>query len=108
MRGWETLFVHRANQLFLLVYVDDFLLQTLPGELRNGLLAALGNVWKLEKEITLSATQPLTFLGLDMELQKNGDIFLHQKQFVASILEKYSMQGCKGSKNVQIDKLPMS
>ncbi len=41
----------------LVVYVDDFLLQTLPGELRNCLLAALGNVWKLDKEITLSATR---------------------------------------------------
>ena len=42
-----------------------------------------------------------------MVLRKNGDVFLHQERFVDSILEKYSLQGCKGNKCVQIDKLPM-
>ena len=41
-----------------------------------------------------------------MQLQTNGDILLHQTKFVNSLLEKHSLQTCKGNKTVQIDKLP--
>jgi hypothetical protein len=37
----------------LLVYVDDFLLQTLPGSMRTSFLDALGSVWTLAKERSL-------------------------------------------------------
>ena len=85
----------------------DSLFQAADGPIRSGLLAALKEIWKLDKEVTLSITQGLTFLGIDMVLRKNGDVFLHQERFVDSILEKYSMQGCKGNRCVQIDKLPI-
>ena len=42
-----------------------------------------------------------------MELRSNGDILLHQTKFVSGLLEKYSLQTCKGNKAVQIDKLPV-
>ena len=51
----------------MVVYVDDFLFQTADGPIRSGLLAALKEIWKLDKEVTLSMTQGLTFLGIDME-----------------------------------------
>ena len=82
----------------MVVYVDDFLLQSNDGPIRSGLLAALKEIWKLEEEVTSSTTQGLTFLGIDMVLRKNGDVFLHQERFVDSILEKYSYQACKGNK----------
>ena len=91
----------------MVVYVDDFLLQSHDGPIRSGLLKALKEIWKLDKEVTLSTTQGLTFLRIDMVLRKNGDVFLHQERFVDSILEKYSYQACKGNKCVQIDKLPI-
>ena len=91
----------------LVVYVDDFLFQAAGGPIRSGLLAALKEIWKLGKEVTLSLTQALTFLGIDMVMRKNSDMFLRQERFVDSILEKYSLQGCKGNKCVQIDKLPI-
>ena len=70
----------------MVVYVDDFLFKAADGPIRSGLLAALKEIWKLDKEVTLSLTQGLTFLGIDMVLRKNGDIFLHQEGFVDSIL----------------------
>ena len=89
-----------------MVYVDDFLLQASIGPIRTGLLEALGKIWKLDKEEILLSGNPLTFLGIEMQLQINGDI-LHQTKFIKALLEKCSMQPSKGNKTVQIDKLPL-
>ena len=76
----------------LVVYVDDFLMQASEGPIRTGLLNAFKGIWKLDKEVTLSVKQGLTFLGIDMVMRENGDVFLHQERFVDSILEKCSLQ----------------
>ena len=88
------------------VYVDDFLFQATECAIRTGLLDMLGTVWKLDKEVSLSMKQSLTFLGIDTVMGGNGDVLLHQERFVNTLLEKYSMQSCRDNRCVQIDKLP--
>ena len=39
-------------------------------------------------------------------MKTNGDILLHQRAFVDSLLEKYGLSRLKGNASVQIDKLP--
>ena len=99
----------RKNEILgiLVVYVDDFLLQADLGPIRDGLLEGLGKIWKLDKEQTLNVEQSLTFLGIEMQLRPNQDVFLHQTKFVKGLLDKYSLQTSKGNKTVQIDKLPL-
>ncbi len=90
----------------LIVYVDDFLLQAPDGGIRSAFLEKLKTIWTLTKEEVLSPTHPITFLGIEMEMQKNGDIFLHQQAFITSLLEKYGMSQNKGNTCVQVDKVP--
>ena len=90
----------------LVVYVDDFLLQSEAGPVRDGFLSALSAVWTLDKESTLEPGKPFTFLGIEMIMQTNGDILLHQRAFVDSLLDKYGLSRLKGNASVQIDKLP--
>ena len=90
----------------LVVYVDDFLLQVKCGSMRDAFLAAVGQIWTLAKEETLTEDHPITFLGIDIQMRKNGDYFLHQQRFVESLLEKYGMNRTKGNTCVQVDKLP--
>jgi hypothetical protein len=90
----------------LVVYVDDFLLQAAAGPVRDAFLAALGQVWILDKEQTLTKGTPFTFLGIEMIMQTNGNILLHQRQFIDSLLEKYGLTRAKGNTSVQTDKFP--
>ena len=90
----------------MVVYVDDFLLQTIEGPIRDGLLTALKKVWTLAKEETLTADHSITFLGIDLVRRVNGDVYLHQSEFVHSILKKHDKANAKGNPSVQIDKLP--
>jgi len=90
----------------LIVYVDDFLLQVSAGAMRDAFLASLSSVWTLAKEEDLTVAHPITFLGIDIVLRPNGDVFLHQERFVDSILNKHNMTKCKGNTCVQVDKPP--
>eukprot|EP00959_Pyramimonas_sp_CCMP1952_P201384 4211344-Pyramimonas_sp.AAC.1 len=49
---------------------------------------------------------PLTFLGIDLHLRDNGDIYLNQEKLTSSILTKYSMDACNSIKCVQMGPLP--
>ncbi len=51
-------------QGLLVVYVDDFLLQTEAGKQRDAFLAALSSIWSLAKEAVLDTENPITFLGI--------------------------------------------
>ena len=77
-----------SNKLLgiMVVYVDDFLLQTDAGPMRDAFLAALAKVWTLDKEKTLEVGSPFTFLGIEMVMQKNGDVLLHQRTFIDMLL----------------------
>ena len=82
------------------VYVDDFLLQTEEGPMRDGFLAALNKVWTSDKEETLRVGGTLAFLGIEMYKRKNGDVVLHQRAFIQSLLDKYKMTTINGNKAV--------
>ena len=90
----------------LVVYVDDFLLQTKHGEMRDKFLKTLADIWTLSKNETLTVDHPLTFLGIEIELRANGDAFIHQQTFTESILAKHNMSKGSGNTCVQVDKLP--
>ena len=90
----------------LVVYVDDFLLQTQLGPLRDLFLEAVGRIWTLAKEEILTPQHPITFLGIDIVMRPNGDYFLHQERFVNSLLDKYNLGKTKGNTCVQVDKVP--
>ena len=90
----------------LVVYVDDFLLQTTEGEVRDSFLHDLAAILTTSKEETLVRGKALTFLGIDIELQANGDLYIHQQKFMENILEKGGMTKGVGNTTVQVDKLP--
>ena len=90
----------------LIVYVDDFLLQARLCQMRTAFLQSLGQIWTLAKEAVLQAGSPLTFLGIDLHLRDNGDIYLNQERFTNSLLTKYSMDACNSIKCVQMGPLP--
>ena len=91
---------------FLIVYVDDFLLQVSAGAMRDAFLASLASVWTLAKEEDLTVANPIIFLGIEIVLRPNGDVFLHQRRFLESLLTKHNMTKCKGNTCVQVDKPP--
>jgi hypothetical protein len=86
--------------------VDDFLLLSPDDTNRATFLKSLSDIWKLGKEVTLSPTQPLTFLGIDVIMHPNQDVFLTQERFVDTILEKHDKTQCKGNTTITIAKLP--
>ena len=55
----------------MIVYVDDFLLQTELGPMRDAFLGAIGEVWILEKEKILELECSITFLGIEIYMRKN-------------------------------------
>ena len=90
----------------LAVYVDDLLLQAPLGGVRDGLLKAMEVRWTLTKEVTLQVGCPLTFLGIEMELRANGDLFLHQRAFIDLILAKHGLSDCNPITSVQMESPP--
>ena len=89
----------------LVVYVDDLLLQALEGDVRSQMLEKIASFLTLAKEASLTRQLPLTFLGIDIEEQDNGDVILHQKRFVESILKKHGLDKGNGNQAVYIENL---
>ena len=59
--------------------------------MRTNFLDAIGKIWTLAKEEILTVDHSITFLGIDLVLQSNGDILAHQERFVQSLLDKSSV-----------------
>ena len=81
--GWECLFVHRKQQLFLSVYVDDFKMA--------GNKANLNKMWKeLGKEINLEPPVPFSeniYLGVkQMDVEVPQAHLEKRKEFVQTVL----------------------
>ena len=74
--------------------------------MRDAFLASLAAVWTLAKEEDLTVANPIIFLGIEIVLRPNGDVFLHQRRFLESLLTKHNMTKCKGNTCVQVDKPP--
>ena len=96
----------RKHLGILIVYVDDFLLQAEEGSMRTSFLAELSKVWTLAKEGVLLAGGTMTFLGIDIHMQENGDLMLNQEKFVDSLLVKYSMSESNSIKCVTMGPVP--
>ena len=91
---------------FMVVFVDDFLLQGDKGPVKDDFLTALRCVWTLAKEETLTIQHPINFLGIQLCLRPDGDVFLNQRALIDSILHKHGCTNAKGTSSVSFDKLP--
>lgn len=67
---------------YFLVYVDDIILTSSSNEFSSTVIA------KLVTEFALKDLGPLSFfLGIHVTTLENGDIFISQEQYLASLLE---------------------
>jgi hypothetical protein len=87
------------------VYVDDFLIMTPDGKMREGLIAKMKETWQMRDEVVLDETGDLTFLGLELKKVKGG-ISLSQSRFVDMLLTKYGMEKANGTMAVNMDAPP--
>ena len=76
----------------LLVYVDDFMLLSPEGSIREGFIQELQKIWKMSTTVHLTAANLVTFLGLELELDnKSGDLVVHQRSFTKQLLTKHGI-----------------
>ena len=66
----------------------------------------MGEVWTLAKEAMLEKDHPITLLWVEMKLQENHDLKLHQTPFIESILKKHPTKPPKPVTTVQMEALP--
>jgi hypothetical protein len=90
----------------LCVYVDDFLILAPSGPVRDALVESMKSLWEFGKERVLTPESPLTFLGIDWTIARNGDIHLSQERFAQELLKKYNMHNCRPVQNITLDKPP--
>ena len=62
--------------------MDDLLILMNNGDVKAGLIAHLRTLWEMSTEIDLRPDQPITFLGLELEMDKAGHLAAHQKAFI--------------------------
>ena len=87
----------------LICYVDDLLLVIKDGSIKAGLIAHLRTLWEMSTEVDLKADQPFTFLGLEIELNAKGDLYVHQKTFIKKLLADHGLDTMsKGMKAVTV------
>ena len=77
----------------VLVYVDDLLLLTEAGAIREELKAALRRTWTIGSETELTKGVTITFIGLELEVEPDGTLRIHQSSFTRSLLAKHGMDG---------------
>ena len=75
----------------LCTYVDDFLLMAKAGDMVNGFIKYLKSIWNMSTEVQLTKTQPMTFVGLEMQLEDDDTLLVHQHTFVKALLQKHGM-----------------
>ena len=80
---------HEAKTLGLLIcYVDDLLLLSPKGPMRDGLTAAVKKIWEVT-EVDLIQGVPFAFLGIEIDRRANGDLKIHQSAFTKQLLGNY-------------------
>ena len=104
--GGYWIFYEPGSRDLSIVYVDDFLLSTFLGPIRDALLQALKEIWTLAKEKILTIDSPITFLGIDLQLAKNGDLTLTHKGFTQQLLEKHGLGDANPIRCIQMGPLP--
>ena len=75
----------------MVCYVDDLLLLMKNGAVKQGLLSQLRALWKLSTEVDLKVGSPVTFLGLELELDRTGSLHIHQRDFIRKLLVSYGL-----------------
>lgn len=88
--------------LYLLLFVDDGLCLCKSQEFIDKFVIAL----QTHFEITIMS--PKQFVGLEIEIERDGSIFVHQTKYINSLLDKFRMNLCKPSSvpadpNVKLD-----
>jgi hypothetical protein len=83
-------FFKNGNQrIIVLCYVDDLLIACKTSQQIDALVKALSKTFKIN-------TKPLTYyLGVQIEINKNNDIHLHQTAYVEEILERFGMTNAR-------------
>ena len=86
-----------------LVYVDDFLLLTEAGPVRENLKTALRKTWAIGSETELTKGVSLGFIGLELDQESDGTLRIHQTTFCRSLLAKHGMDStCKSVTTIQV------
>ena len=88
----------------VVVYVDDFLILSPAGLMRQGLIIALRAIWNLKHECILGAGSDLTFLGLEFTYKPDG-VQIGQRKFTEILLEKhgFSVEKTKPISSITMD-----
>ncbi|CAJ2636366.1 unnamed protein product [Trifolium pratense] len=87
----HSLFIyHHGNDIvYILLYVDDIILDASSDTLRSSIMA------QLSSEFAMKDLGPLSyFLGVSVTRHSEG-IFLSQKKYVEEIIERFGMSSCK-------------
>ena len=72
--------------------VDDFLLMAKAGDMVKAFIKHLKSMWTMSTEVELTKTQPMTFVGLEMQLEDDGTLLVHQRTFTRELLQKHGME----------------
>jgi hypothetical protein len=67
------------------------LLEVPAGSIQEGLTAHLKTFWKMSTEVELTEKTPMTFIGLELERVKGGDLLVHQQTFTKQLLTKHGL-----------------
>lgn len=75
----------------VLVYVDDFLLLTKAGACRAELKNALRATWEIGPETELTPKTPIASIGLELEREADGGLYIHQKTLCKQLLARHGL-----------------
>lgn len=82
-------FRNGENCLIICVYVDDAICLGSTKEL------VLEFIESLKQELQLTSKPLSYFLGIQIEVNEEGDVHLHQTKYVHEVLERFNMADCK-------------
>ena len=60
-------------------------------DVEKGLVSALKALWTMSTHVSLTVSTPVTFLGMEIEMEKDGSIIVHQQTFIRQLLAKHGI-----------------
>lgn len=78
-----------GSVVYLVLYVDDGILLAQDDEALDEMLSII------KKEFVITTSPVNTFVGMEIERLEDDSIFIHQRGFISSLLNKFNMQDCK-------------
>lgn len=82
-------FRNGRERLIVVIYVDDAICMGATKEL------VLDFIESLKKDLQITSGPLSYFLGLQIEVNKEGDVHVHQTKYVEQVLERFNMSDCK-------------